>query len=336
MYDLDAESANKFESFTRAFDRLAETAKVWNIQTTARQADWKRHAGATTSVTRSTVSFRYTPPAVIQTNIAVPAIVGGRQSLYFFPDIVLVLEGKNAGVVNYKHFKLSAGSTRFVESERVPSDAQIATYTWRYVNKNAGPDRRFNNNRQLPVVNYQELDISSTSGLHKLLQISRVEDRGDLIRSAADLGKLAETLSAAAASAGAAYSQSQAPPDGRGLAQNTASDSLPAPLSPSPNPETSADHRDVPFVASLILLSVTLVLLVGLMYPLMFHKSLSTELERTPRSPVNLQSIPNPNNGTSTPSPLRENAKKSRETLLLRQVRSIPASHGGVGQLVEK
>jgi len=75
--------------------------------------------------------------------------------------------------------KLPAESTlrgrqisRFIEDDRVPKDARIVDTTWRYVNKRGGPDKRFKNNKELPVVLYDELQLSSSSGLLEHFQIS--------------------------------------------------------------------------------------------------------------------------------------------------------------------
>jgi hypothetical protein len=64
------------------------------------------------------------------------------------------------------------------EDEGVPSDSQVVGYTWRFVNKKGGPDRRFNNNRQIPEVLYQDMNIQGPGNLRKVLQISQVTDRG--------------------------------------------------------------------------------------------------------------------------------------------------------------
>ena len=45
--------------------------------------------------------------------------------------------------------------------------------TWQYVNKNGGPDRRFNNNRQLPIMLYGEVELTTPTGLRWMLQLSR-------------------------------------------------------------------------------------------------------------------------------------------------------------------
>ena len=54
---------------------------------------------------------------------------------------------------------------RYVESESVPSDARIIGQTWQYVNKKGGPDKRFKNNRQLPICAYSQLNLSTSDGL---------------------------------------------------------------------------------------------------------------------------------------------------------------------------
>jgi hypothetical protein len=43
------------------------------------------------------------------------------------------------------------------------------------VNKSGGPDRRFANNRQLPILRYAELKLQSSTGLNELIQTSNVQ-----------------------------------------------------------------------------------------------------------------------------------------------------------------
>jgi hypothetical protein len=80
------------------------------------------------------------------------------------------------GAVNYQDLavKVKASPTRFIEGEGVPKDATVVDYTWRYVNKDGGPDRRFRDNPRLPIVHYEEIDFTSPSGLQERIQCSRV------------------------------------------------------------------------------------------------------------------------------------------------------------------
>ena len=97
----------------------------------------------------------------------------GRQTLYLFPDRILVVDSTGVGAVSYSELAVQIDTSRFVEDEGVPNDAQVVDRTWRYVNKSGGPDRRFANNRELPVCLYEEFRITSGRGLNELLQFSR-------------------------------------------------------------------------------------------------------------------------------------------------------------------
>ena len=101
------------------------------------------------------------------------AIGVGRQTLYFFPDRVLVYDVNGVGAVNYNSLQVSVSPTRFIEDEGVPRDAEIVDKTWRYVNKSGGPDKRFKDNRQIPICRYEQISLSSSTGLNEILQVSR-------------------------------------------------------------------------------------------------------------------------------------------------------------------
>jgi hypothetical protein len=106
MYDLDNDTFEAFKAFAEEFDKLGLSQRIRHMDTMDRTSDWKRNAGATRLITSQSVQLSYRPPRVMKTNIAVPAIIGGRQNVYFFPDIVLVTEGNRAGAVRGKQASL--------------------------------------------------------------------------------------------------------------------------------------------------------------------------------------------------------------------------------------
>jgi len=209
LYDLEEGSLQAFEALANALDRVSRVQRIWNIEKSGRTSDWKRNAGAGVLIDRKTVQLGYRLPAVVKTNVSVPSITGGRQAIYFFPDVVLVMEGQRAGAITYNQFNVQWHDTVFIESDGVPNDAQVVGHTWRYVNRDGGPDRRFNNNRQIPKVRYQEMALTGPGGFNKVLQISKSEDRADfnsaltqLRRVIRDLEQLALPVPASTASAG--------------------------------------------------------------------------------------------------------------------------------------
>jgi hypothetical protein len=83
----------------------------------------------------------------------------------------------------------TASTTRFIESDRVPHDAAQVGQTWQYANVGGGPDRRFKNNRQIPIMNYAELAVSG-NGLRLVWQISNVAATAAFRRQITDLASV--------------------------------------------------------------------------------------------------------------------------------------------------
>lgn len=81
----------------------------------------------------------------------------------------------NTGIkilITYADISVSSHTTNFFESGNVPSDTQIVGQTWKYVNKSGGPDRRFKDNRSIPVCMYGEVKLVSTTGLNTVIMYS--------------------------------------------------------------------------------------------------------------------------------------------------------------------
>ena len=166
----------------RSFAPITEAASVWTVQAAGNTADWKRHAGATQLNARKRIQPRLGRPSCIRGSLSVPCISFGRQALYFLPDAALFIDGKAVAALDYRDVVVSDQSIRFVEEEAVPSDATVVGETWRFVNKNGGPDRRFNNNKRLPICLYGELNFLSDSGLNGRVHLSNPKSAETFVR----------------------------------------------------------------------------------------------------------------------------------------------------------
>lgn len=194
MYDLSEEVAASFEQFVNAFEKAGLASRVWNVETSKRTNDWKRNAGAGQLIGRKLAIFTHAVPPVLKTNISIPCIKGGKQHVHFFPDHVLIAEGRRVGAISYDLFEVLWNTTIFIENEGVPPDSQVVGHTWRFVNKNGGPDRRFNNNKQIPEVRYQQMGLRGSGGFQKILHLSRVEDRSTFDAALSGLRKSVASL----------------------------------------------------------------------------------------------------------------------------------------------
>lgn len=173
FYDFDPEMENAYGQLHKCAGKLADCAAAWHIESAGKVHDRKYHAGASNLVRRKQTFVRKAEPPYLKTNIETIAIGVGRQTLHFFPDRVLIYDQSGVGAVGYQELCVNIGATRFIEDESVPRDAKVVDRTWKYVNKSGGPDRRFKDNKELPICLYEEISLSSQTGLNELLQVSQ-------------------------------------------------------------------------------------------------------------------------------------------------------------------
>jgi hypothetical protein len=174
-YNLDPHYDQKYSKLLSGFEQLCKSQRLWQVETATDVQDSKYHGGASSLHARSALSASLGLPAFLRVNLKVPMLMGNKQSLYFLPDVVLVVQGRSVGSVSYYHLDFASRVTTFIEDGATPSDAQQTGSTWRFVNKSGGPDRRFGNNKQLPIFQYAELRFRSATGLNEQIQASCVK-----------------------------------------------------------------------------------------------------------------------------------------------------------------
>lgn len=165
FYEPDQRTSALFETLSEALEVASSARKVKSIATTSTYRDTKYSAGAAQGLKFGDASLRLGQVRNIVANIDVPILTTGRTTLACYPDRILAFQGNAVGAVDYGHIVAASESVQFVEHEAVPADAKIVGRTWQYVNKSGGPDRRFKDNRELPVCLYNQLNVSTRDGL---------------------------------------------------------------------------------------------------------------------------------------------------------------------------
>jgi hypothetical protein len=176
FYRVEDEPARRYDGLNGAQALTCQAQRVWHVEAhgdliTPYQR--KVNAGATAVNRRSVATADASGPPVLVTNIAVPSLTSKDRSIYFLPDRVLAREGKNYADIPYSWLQVSAQEQRFIESESVPGDSRQVDTTWQYANVKGGPDRRFKNNRPLPVMLYGRLTLSTAQGFLMVWDFSR-------------------------------------------------------------------------------------------------------------------------------------------------------------------
>lgn len=175
-YDVEGPVAGWFSAITAGWSQLVQLGGAWRINTKGAVQTIYQHktnSGASHLVSRSRVRFGSVGPKMLVTNLPVPSVSSEGQSLHLLPDRVLVKSSRKWSDIDYRHLRVWAEAQPFIEEELVPRDGKQITTTWRYVNVNGGPDRRFKNNRQLPVMLYGRVDLTSDHGLQWLVDLSQ-------------------------------------------------------------------------------------------------------------------------------------------------------------------
>lgn len=144
---------------------ITRCTRVWMITQTSKVIDKKYSGGASNTVNRVNCKVSAKIPFPFKTKSRCAAFKNNKETLIFLPDRLLVMQGSKVGALSYPDISVSAYTTRFHESQGIPGDAQVVGQTWQYVNKSGGPDRRFSNNRQIPICLYGEVELKSASGL---------------------------------------------------------------------------------------------------------------------------------------------------------------------------
>ena len=173
FYDIDEETEARLQQFYDAFDEITKCKRKWYILSKNYNFDSKYNAGASSLVNRKDIIIANKVPKYIKTNVKIPCIPVGKQKLYFFPDKILIIEGKKVGALSYKNLGISVTNGNFIETEMKPWDGTVVDYTYKYVNKSGGPDRRFANNPRYPIMSYSYINFYGDNVFNECIMLSK-------------------------------------------------------------------------------------------------------------------------------------------------------------------
>jgi hypothetical protein len=192
-YDMDDKYQQVYQQFKTHFASFSQSSRIWQYLNTQRNADYKRNAGAAALIKRNRingVSPHKVPIPYFVTNVAIPCIRLHNMELFFFPERLLIKRGNTFAAVFYKNLHITSYVTRFIESDILPVDAKVVDYTWQYVNKTGGPDKRFNDNRRLPICAYSEYMFTSDTGIFEIISTSKPSSMDNFVGFLSKIGEL--------------------------------------------------------------------------------------------------------------------------------------------------
>ncbi|MBZ3664015.1 DUF4236 domain-containing protein [Pseudomonas monteilii] len=165
FYEPDQATSALFDQLCTVLSEAANARKLRSIASTSRYADPKYSAGAGQGVQLGEARLVLGNAPGVVANVQVPILASKRTTLALYPDRILAFQENAVGSIDYVNFSAVSSGIRYVENNSLAADAAVVDKTWQYVNKKGGPDRRFKNNRELPVCAFSQLNLSTPDGL---------------------------------------------------------------------------------------------------------------------------------------------------------------------------
>lgn len=164
FFEPDAKTQEAFEKLHGAARQAMSARRVKGVAQTSVYRDTKYSAGASRGLKFTDASISIGQAPGVRCNMDVPLLKANRTTLAFFPDRILVFKFRSVGAIAYDRLQFSSQPMRYIEHERVASDARVIDRTWQYVNRTGGPDRRFKSNRELPICEFNECALTTPDG----------------------------------------------------------------------------------------------------------------------------------------------------------------------------
>lgn len=174
IYTIDDNLLNSYYDKMSKLYNLNKCHGKWQVLQVNRVTipELKYNAGAKRILTRGPLEVLRNSHSYIYTNIPQIQIKLKNETLLFLPDNILLLTNSSVSCFNYSDLSFKVEDTEYIEYNKVPIDAKILAHTWEYVNIDGSPDRRFKNNRNLPICLYHYIHINSNTGYNRTLLCS--------------------------------------------------------------------------------------------------------------------------------------------------------------------
>lgn len=196
--DIPDAVAGAFHLLCDDFAQMAKANRIWDTVGQRSTNRVRERTSATRTIDRKPVAFRLGRCDIIESDWMVPHLVNANGGdIYFFPAFaVYFISTDSFALLEYKDIRLEYTPQRFIEEEGVPDDAVVVGNTWKKVNKDGTPDRRFKDNHQIPVAQYGKIAITSTTGMNEEYMVSNAEKAKAFAAAWMSLAKLIPSVDA--------------------------------------------------------------------------------------------------------------------------------------------
>ena len=172
--EMDDISSAAFSDFVKCFKDVMNSQFIWDVTSASDVDRVKTRSAAAISVSRRLttfgtdsvpgISFPHKPAHLKNLNGA---------DIFIYPGFFIMYNSPtDLGIIGLAELSVSFSLTQFVEQEVVPADSRKVGEVWERANKDGSRDKRYSDNRVLPLMEYGELTFKSSSGVLEKFLIS--------------------------------------------------------------------------------------------------------------------------------------------------------------------
>ena len=175
--DIDMEDSPRdaYHLMIEAFTHLLGCQRIWDIKSHRRVDQWHERTSASDAIDRTSVSWGKDQCGLLKSDLRVPHLPNSKGGgIFLYPGFILYTGSSDAfSLIEYREITCKAMRLSFVEGDRVPSDSKIIGQTWAFANKDGSRDRRFANNKEIPIAEYAGLNFTTSAGLREEFMLSQ-------------------------------------------------------------------------------------------------------------------------------------------------------------------
>lgn len=178
VFAFDPPALAAQRDLVEAHQALSRSRRIWDVLSSVAVDRVRERSAASSAIRRTPVALSTVSDSVVAGDqIGLRFQNANGADLDFFPGFLLMRQrgATDYALIDLRDVQLTAEPIQFIEDEAVPPDTRVIDHAWAKANRDGSPDRRFRDNRQIPVVLYGSLHFSSAAGLAEAYHVSDCE-----------------------------------------------------------------------------------------------------------------------------------------------------------------
>ena len=172
-FDFSDAAHASFRELHEAFGNVMDSERIWDEIHSHAIDRFRERTLASHAIETQDVVFSRSPFSQVNGNV-VPLFFQNADGhdFYLYPTFAVVGDSADSfEIVPLKLLRIAYKQIRF-HTESVPRDAEVIGSTWLKANKDGSPDRRFRENREIPIIALGEITIRGPNDLHEVFLVS--------------------------------------------------------------------------------------------------------------------------------------------------------------------